>query len=94
MVLGLPSPLACSTSTALQLLYDKLLNCFELCTKRTPRKVGAAAWEKFLTLDEFQELSQAKDSVDEVEIAMEASITRPLVEVQSFLQFSFTFFST
>jgi hypothetical protein len=81
MILGLPSPLTCTTATALQLLYDKLLNCFDLCTKRTPRKVGSAAWEKFLTLEEFQELSRAKESVDEVEIAMEAMITRPLAEV-------------
>jgi hypothetical protein len=82
MVLGLPSPLTCTTSTALQLLYDKLLNCFELCTKRTPRKIGTAAWEKFLTLEEFQELNRAKEAVDEVEIAMETEITRPLVEVR------------
>jgi hypothetical protein len=82
MILGLPSPLTCPTSTALQLLYDKLLNCFELCTKRTPRKAGSAAWEKFLTLEEFQELSRAKESVDEVEIALEVTITRPLVEVR------------
>ncbi len=57
------------------------MNCFELCTKRTPRKAGAAAWEKFLVHDEFQELSCARDLVDEVEIEMEAGITRPLVEV-------------
>ncbi len=89
MVLGLPSPLACTTTTTLQLLYDKLLNCFELCTKRTLRKVGTAAWEKFLTLEEFQELSLAKDSVDEVEIEMEASISRPLAEVYFYFSTEF-----
>jgi hypothetical protein len=82
MILSLPSPLTCTSTTALQLLYDKLMNCFELCTKRTPRKVGVAAWEKYLTLEEFQELSRARESVDEVEIEMEAIITCPLVKVQ------------
>ncbi len=81
LVSGLPSPLTCTSTTALQVLYDKLSNVFELCTKRSPRRLGVHAWEKFLTPDEFQHLSACRDKVDQAEIALDESFSASLAQV-------------
>ncbi len=81
MIRGLPSPLLCSSTTALQVLYDRLMNCFKLCTKRTPRRHVTASWEKHLTLEEYTELNTARESVEAREIELERSFSTGLVQV-------------
>jgi hypothetical protein len=62
-------------------LYDSLLNTFELCTKRSPRRLGVHAWEKYLTVEEFQELSKARDASESAEIRLDESFSPALVQV-------------
>jgi hypothetical protein len=64
-------------------LYDSLLNTFELCTKRSPRRIGVHAWEKYLTVEEFRELSTARDAFDKSEVELEQSFTPELVQVHN-----------
>jgi hypothetical protein len=58
------------------------MNAFELCTKRSPRRLGVHAWEKFLTVEEFQELSSARDAVEQAEIRLEEFFSETLVQVK------------
>jgi hypothetical protein len=81
LVAGLPSPLMCTSTTALQVLYDSLMNTFELCTKRSPRRLGVHAWEKYLTADEFQDLSTCRDEAERVELLLEEQFSPELVQV-------------
>ncbi len=60
-----------------------MFNCFELCTKRTPRRLVTASWEKQLTLEEFGELNAAGESVKACEIEMEHSPSSGLVQVST-----------
>jgi hypothetical protein len=62
-------------------LYDSLLNTFELCTKRSPRRIGVHAWEKYLTVEEFRELSAARDAFDKSEADLEQAFTPELIQV-------------
>lgn len=57
------------------------MNAFELCTKRSPRRLGVQAWEKFLTIEEFQDLSAARDAVEQAEIKLEEFFSEMLVQV-------------
>jgi hypothetical protein len=65
----------------LQVLYDKMTNAFELCTKRSPRRLGVHAWEKFLTVEEFQDLAAARDALEQAEIRLEEFFSKTLVLV-------------
>jgi hypothetical protein len=82
LVAQLPSPLLCTSTTALQVAYDSLMNAFELCTKRSPRRIGVHAWEKYLTADEFQDLSTCRDEAERLSIQLEEDFSNDLVQVQ------------
>jgi hypothetical protein len=62
-------------------LYDSLMNAFDLCTKRTPRRIGVHAWEKYLTVDEFQELAKCRDEAERAEILLEENFSATQVQV-------------
>jgi hypothetical protein len=49
--------------------------------KRSPRRIGVHAWEKYLTVEEFQELSAARDAVDRVELRLQDTFSTALVQV-------------
>jgi hypothetical protein len=51
------------------------MNTFDLCTKRTPRRLGVHAWEKYLTVEEFQELSAYREAAERAEIQLEENFT-------------------
>jgi hypothetical protein len=57
------------------------MNAFELSTKGSPRRLGVHAWEKYLTSDEFQELSACRDNVERAEIQLEEHFLPSLVQV-------------
>jgi hypothetical protein len=56
-----------ASSTDLQHLYDKLENCFELCTKRTVRKPPGDCWETELDPDDMAMLSAQRTQISSVE---------------------------
>jgi hypothetical protein len=58
-----------------------MANAFELCTKRSPRRLGVHAWEKFLTVEEFQDLAAARDAAEQAKIRLEESFSEALVQV-------------
>jgi hypothetical protein len=45
--------------------------------------MGVHVWEKYLTVEEFQELSAARDAVDKSELKLEESFTPALVQVKT-----------
>jgi hypothetical protein len=57
------------------------MNTFDLCTKRSPRRLGVHAWEKFLTSEEFHDLSSCRDEAERAEIQLEEQFTAELVQV-------------
>jgi hypothetical protein len=57
------------------------MNTFELCTKRTPRRLGVHAWEKYLTVEEFQELSSCRDETERAEIQLEQDFSATKAQV-------------
>jgi hypothetical protein len=61
------------------------MNVFELCTKRSPRRLGVHAWEKYLTADEFQDLSACRDEAERVAVQLEDDFSPDLVQVYIFI---------
>ncbi len=57
------------------------MNAFDLCTKRTPRRIGVHAWEKYLTVEEFQELAKCRDEAERAEIQLEENFSAAQVQV-------------
>jgi hypothetical protein len=57
------------------------MNIFELCTKRSPRRLGVHAWEKYLTADEFQDLSASRDEAERTQIQLEEDFSPKLAQV-------------